>query len=158
MKSLKHEANYEYIDHTADLKVRAHGKTLEEAFENVVIGGFDFLTDTTKIKKKIDKKISLTAKRVESLLYDFIEELLFLLDTEGFLVAGFKDFKIKEKDERVKGNEGEKASFSLQCTALGDDYKNYKQNIKGDIKAITYSEMKVAKEKSGFVIEVVFDI
>jgi SHS2 domain-containing protein len=137
---------YEYLKHTADLKVKAYGKTLEEAFANVAIGGFDFLTATSKIQKKVEKNISISAKRIESLLYDFLEELLFLLDTEGFMINSFKDLKIKQ----------EKDSCSLKCTALGDNYKDYP--IKGDIKAITYSEMEIKKEKHGFVVIVVFDI
>jgi SHS2 domain-containing protein len=141
---------YEYLKHTADLKVRAYGKTLEEAFANVAIGGFDFLTDTAKIKKKVEKKISITSKRLESLLYDFIEELLFLLDTEGFIISGFKDMKIAEGKDKDKGN------YSLKCVALGDSYKSYQ--VKGDIKAITYSEMSIKKEKNGFEVIVILDI
>lgn len=137
---------YRYINHTADLKVRAYGKTLEEAFANAAIGGFDFLTDTSKIKKKTEKKISIKSKRIEALLYDFLEELLFLLDTESFIISDFKDMKIKQaKDE-----------FELKCTAQGDNYKNYE--VKGDIKAITYSEMSIKKEKDVYVVELVFDI
>ncbi|MBN2458777.1 archease [Candidatus Woesearchaeota archaeon] len=154
---------YKYLKHTADLKVRAFGKTLEEAFANAAIGGFDFLTPTSNIKKRIEKNISVSAKRVESLLYDFIEELLFLLDTEGFMISEFKDMRIKEDKEEGDGD-GDK-SFSLQCIALGDHYKNYE--VKGDIKAITYSEMSIRKEKDKggkdkgkdvFVVEAVFDI
>ena len=137
---------YKYINHTADLKVRAYGKTLEEAFANAAIGGFDFLTDTTKIKKKTEKKISIKSKRLEALLYDFLEELLFLLDTESFIISDFKDMKIKQAKDK----------FELTCVAQGDSYKNY--DVKGDIKAITYSEMLIKKEKTGFVIEAVFDI
>jgi len=140
---------YEYLTHTADLKVKAYGKTLEEAFANLAIGAFDFLTDTSKVKKKIEKRISKRAKRLEALLYDFIEELLFLLDTEGFIISDFKDMKIKQA----------KDSCELECTAVGDNYKNYE--IKGDIKAITYSEMEIKKEKEkkdGFVLVAVFDI
>ena len=137
---------YEYLKHTADLKVKAYGKTLEEAFANVAIGGFDFLTPTSKVQKKVEKKISITAKRVESLLYDFLEELLFLLDTDSFMINSFRDMKIKQ----------EKDSFSLECTALGDNYKNY--HVKGDIKAITYSEMEIKKENDGFIVIVVLDI
>jgi SHS2 domain-containing protein len=138
--------NYEYLDHTADLKIRAYGKTLEEAFVNVALGAFNFLTDTSKVKKQAEHRISLKAERIESLLYDFMEELLFLLDTEGLLVSGFKEMKIRR----------EKDKFLLQCAALGDNYKSYK--VKGDIKAVTYSEMSISKEKDGFVIQVVFDI
>jgi len=137
---------YEYLKHTADLKVKAYGKTLEEAFANTAIGGFDFLTDTSKISKKTEKKISIKANRLESLLYDFLEELLFVLDTDGFMVSDFKDMKIKKLEDE----------YSLECVALGDNYKNY--SVKGDIKAITYSEMLIKKSKEGYVVEVVFDI
>ena len=59
---------YEFLDHTADLKIRAFGKNLEEAFVNCAIGGFNFLTDTSKIKKKNKHKINITSNHLESLI------------------------------------------------------------------------------------------
>nr|MCK4929639.1 archease [Nanoarchaeota archaeon] len=50
----------------------------------------------------------------------------------------------------------EKNNYSLQCIALGDNYKNYE--VKGNIKSVTYSEMLIKKEEKGFVVEVVLDI
>ncbi len=137
---------YKYLDHTADLKIRAYGRTLEQAFINTAIAGFDFLTDTSKMKKRFEKKIMISANRLESLLYDYLEELLYLLDTEGIIFCEIKDMKIKKDNDK----------YSLQCTALGDNYKNY--DVKGNIKSVTYSEMSVKKEKDKVVIEVVLDI
>lgn len=137
---------YEYISHTADLKVKAHGKTLEEAFINAAAGGFDFLTGEGKVAKKLEKKISISSKREESLLYDFLEQLLFLLDTECFLFCGAKDAKISRKKE----------GLVFECVAQGDNCRNY--TTQGDIKAITYSEMKIEKVPGGFTAQVVFDI
>ena len=137
---------YEYLDHTADLKIRAYGKTIEEAFENTALAGFNFLTDTKKVEKKIEKKISISANRLESLLYDFLEQLLFLLDTDSFILAEIKDMKIKQGKDK----------YSLQCSALGDNYQNYE--VKGNIKSVTYSEMIIKKDKGEYVIEVVLDI
>jgi SHS2 domain-containing protein len=137
---------YEYLNHTADLKVRAYGKSLEEAFINAAVGGFDFLVDTKSIAKKIEKKIRIQSKSKESLLFDFLAELLFLVDADGFLFAGAKDLKIKK----------ETRGLVLECTVLGDNYRNYV--TKGDIKAITYSEMKINEKSGMFVIDVVYDI
>ncbi|MBW3000528.1 archease [Candidatus Woesearchaeota archaeon] len=153
---------YEYLNHTADLKIRAYGKTLEEAFANVAIAGFGFLTDTKKIKKKIEKKISISTNRLESLLYDFLEQLLFMLDTDGFITAEIKDMKITEEktseySSKMNITEDKKnKKFSLQCFALGDNYQNYE--VKGNIKSVTYSEMKIEKTKDGLIVEVVLDI
>jgi SHS2 domain-containing protein len=137
---------YEYIDHTADLKIRAYGKTLEEAFTNCAIAGFDFLVDTSKVKRKIEKKIFKTSKRLEALLYDFLEELLFLLDTECFLFCDVKSMRIMKEEDECR----------LECVALGDNCKEYETH--GDIKAITYSEMKIEEKKGSAMIQLVFDI
>jgi SHS2 domain-containing protein len=138
---------FEYLDHTADLKIRANGKTLEEAFENIALGGFNFLTDIEKVEKKEVRKISKTSFRLDSLLYDFLEELLFLVDTDGFLFCGFKKMTISKVSD---------GSYDLRSTVFGDSYKNY--HMKGDLKAITYSEMKIEEKDGQFVITVVFDI
>ena len=58
-------------------------------FCDLVVTGTDpasFLGGWTVAKKKAKKKISITAKRIESLLYDFLEELLFLMDTDSFMI------------------------------------------------------------------------
>ena len=137
---------YEFLDHTADLKIRAFGKNLEEAFINCAIGGFNFLTDTSKVAKKYKHKISLSAKRLESLLYDFLEELLFLLDTEDFILSEIKDLRISEFENE----------YQLSCHAFGDSFKNY--DVKGNIKSVTYSEMKIEKKENQVIIEIVLDI
>ena len=99
--------------------------------------------DTVEVTLK--KKIRISANRLESLLYDFLEELLFLTDTEGFILSEIKNMKIK-KDK----------AFVLECTALGDHHTKY--DVKGNIKSVTYSEMLIEKKPDGFVIEVVLDI
>jgi SHS2 domain-containing protein len=138
---------FEYLDHTADLKIRASGKTLEEAFENVALGAFNFLTDIEKVEKKSIKKISKSSSRLDSLLYDFLEELLFLLDTDGLLFCGCKKLVISRSSD---------GTYALSGSIQGDSYKNYP--MKGDIKAITYSDMKIEEKDGQFVITAVFDI
>lgn len=146
------EKNYEYLEHTADLKVLAKGKTLEEAFINAARGGFDFMYDTDKVKHIVQKEINIESKRLEALLYDFLEELLFLLDSEKFFFADAKDMKITIGKADAKGNK----ACTLKCTLLGDRAGSYE--TKGDIKAITYSEMKIEQTEGSATARVVFDI
>ncbi|MBT4334652.1 archease [archaeon] len=133
---------YEYLSHTADAKFRAFGKTIENAFENSAIAMFDILGKTKKVKSVIEKKININSDNQEALLYDFLEELLFLLDTEGLFLHKITDLVIKEN--------------SLTCIIEGDDYKNY--DLSGDIKAITYNDMSIKKTNNGYEIVVVVDI
>ena len=132
---------FEFLPHTADLKVKAYGKTLEEVFVNFGKAMSSYLTEGAEIKKHKKIKINLHSEDNYSLLYDFLEELLFLLEAKSIL---FSDADIKIKENSITG------------FIFGDDVKNYKTY--GNIKAVTYSEISIKKTKQGITAQVVFDL
>ena len=129
---------YKYLEHTADVKFQAFGKTLQEAFSNAAYAMINIISED-KIKNKITKKIKVKGVDKKSLLYAFLEELLFLLNTENFILSKVKEIKINKE---------------LTATLIGDNTKNYKLNT--DVKAVTYNEMFI-KEKP-YIVQVVLDI
>jgi len=133
---------FEYLEHTADAKFRAYGKTLEEAFANAALAAFNILTDITRVQPKIKHEIKIHYKKKESLLYDFLDQLLFLLDTEGFILAKVDKIKI--------------TSSELTATVSGDSYKNY--DVHGDIKSVTYNDMLIEEKPNKVIVQVVLDI
>jgi len=137
---------FEFLPHTADVKFLAYGKTLEEAFENAALATFATLTDIQKVKAKKKKKVSVKAKSKETLLYDFIQELLFLVDTEGFLLSKMESLTIKET---AKG-------LFLIAVFLGDSGDQYE--IITQIKSSTYNDMFIKEEKNLVTIQVVHDL
>jgi len=134
---------YEFLPHTADTRIRAYGKTLEEAFINCALATTDTITDHTKIKAAVEKKIKVKSENKESLLYDFLEQFLILLDSEGFLLHKVKELKIKD--------------LQLTATVSGDTHPE-KYKIRTHVKAITYQEMSIKKEKDLYVINFILDI
>ena len=138
---------YKFIEHTADTKFQAFGKTLEESFSNAAIAMFEVITKTEKIEKKITKKIGLHAQDKGALLYKWLEEMLFFLDTEFFMLNSIKNIKItKKKDE-----------YYLEAEITGDKFKE-EYEIHGSVKAVTYNEMFVKEEKGKATVQVVLDI
>jgi SHS2 domain-containing protein len=136
---------YKFLSHTADIKFQAFGKTIEEAFENSFYALKKcILKDKMKVKPVIEKIIRIKGNDLSSLLYDFLEEFLYLLDAEGFLLSKIKDIKIDEK------------KFVLSAKVYGDNAKNHK--ISNDVKAITYNEMFVKQIKKKWVVQVVVDV
>ncbi len=127
---------YKYLEHTADAKFEAYGNTLEEAYENAAFAMADIITDTKEIEPKIKQDISIKSENRGSLLYDWLEKLLYLLDTEGLLPNIIKVKKIAKKD----------LGYVLTATIHGDIYKS-KYEIKKEIKSITYNEMKIEENK-----------
>lgn len=133
---------FKFLEHTADIKFQAYGKSLEKAFSNSSLALAEVMTKKTKIKSRIKKKIKVKGKDNESLLYNFLEEFLFLFDSEGFVLSKIGKIKIK----------GEK----LEAEVMGDNVKDYK--ISQDVKAITYNSMFVKRDKGKFTAQVVLDV
>ncbi len=138
---MKNAQQYKYLEHTADIKFQAFGKTIEEAFKNSALAMFNSMHDG-KIKENKDFKIKVQGKDNEALLYNFLEELLFLFDSKHFFLNKVKNIKIKNN--------------KLTAEITGDNAENYEIHI--DIKAITYHEMFVKKQGNKWVVQVVLDV
>jgi len=133
---------YKFLKHTADVKFQSFGKTIEEAFENAAYALAETMTKGVKIKEKIKWNIDASGKDMNSLLYNFLEEFLFLLDAENWLPS--KVLKLKIKNEE------------LEAEVTGDNAASYK--FTNDVKAITYNEMFVKERKGVWKCQVVLDV
>jgi SHS2 domain-containing protein len=141
---------YEFLKHTADVKFRAYGKGLEDAFCNAAKATVAVMTDIKKIEPRLKRKIIAEANTREALLYDFLEEVIFLVDTEGFLLCGVKKLKIKS------GADTETYKYILEADVEGDSAARY--DVHTYVKAVTYNEMKIEEKKGRVVLQVVHDI
>jgi SHS2 domain-containing protein len=134
--------DYEFLEHSADVKFRAFGKSIEEAFVNSAKALFETIYGGLKVKQKIKKEFVVEGDEIRGLLYSFLEEFLFLLDSEGLVFS------------RVDVKKIDKFKFDVVC--YGDFAKNY--GFSNDVKAITYSDMIVELKSGVWVIEGVFDV
>ena len=136
--------SYEPIDHTADVGVRAYGKTLEELFRNAAIGMFDIIADLETVGTTESKHLQLKAETLEDLYLNWHQELLFRSSVDRLVFKEFVFDHLSEKD--------------LSATARGEPFDPDKQSLKKEVKAVTYHELKVRKTKEGWVGEIIFDI
>jgi len=134
---------YQILDHTADVMFEVYGKSLNELFKNAAIATFDVMVKRSSITPKIKKEINLTNKDPEKLLFEFIEELIYLKDAE-YLV--FKNFKIKLKDNFLK------------AIVEGEKINPKKHKLLLDVKAITLHKYKLSKTKTGYKAVILLDI
>ena len=134
---------FKFLEHTADVKFQAFGKSLGEVFENCALAMFNAMYED-KIKEVKEFKIKAEGKDFESLLYNFLEEFLVLLDSENFFLSRVKSIKVDEKNLKV------------EAVIVGDDAESYK--IPLDVKAITYNDMFVKREGDKWVAQVVLDV
>lgn len=118
---------FEFLEHTADIKIKVYGKALNEIFENTALAISSFLTMNKKIDSRKGKVIQVSGNDNESLLYKFIDELLYLIDAENFVCS--------KAEVTLRG-------FNLKAELYGDDASKYEID---QIKAATYSEMYIKK-------------
>ena len=137
---------YAFLEHTADAKFQAFGKTLEEAFRNAALATASLMWNWEKIEKKIKYRVKIKGRDCKQLLCGFLEEIIYLLDTKGFLLRAVENLKIDKRGD----------CYLLKAIFKGDNYSD-RYEIYGDVKAITYNEMMI-ENKGQFIIQVVVDI
>jgi len=137
--------SFEIIDTTADIGIRAFGADLSEVFANAALGMFSIITDTIKIEARLEKRICVTAPDKEALLVAWLNELLFLFETEKWL---FNRFEITQL-----------TGLKIKARCFGEKADRSRNELKREIKSATYHRLKVEKQpEGGYIGEVILDI
>ena len=123
--------SYEYFEATADIGFKAYGKDLNEAFENAGLAMFNIITDTGDVKAENEISFEISSEDYVSLLYDYLEELLFHHEIDFML---FSEFHVNVDD-----------NFHLKATVKGEGIDWDRHERKTEIKAITFHKMDVKK-------------
>lgn len=143
---------YEYFDVTADVGFLAYGNTLNEAYENAGLAMFNVITDTKKIDLKKSFDLAIESEDLVSLLYDYLEELLFLQETEFIFFSKF-EVAIEKIDFKSE------SSYSLKGIAVGEDIDWNKHSHGSEVKAITFHKMYVKELDNGsFKVQTILDL
>lgn len=137
---------YKFLQHTADAKFQAFGTTIEEAFANAALATASLMWDWGKVSKRRQYPVKIEARDLKQLLVNFLEEIIYLLDSKMFLLASAEKIRIEKKENR----------FFLKALFRGDKYSD-KYKIYRDVKAVTYNEMEIANNDH-FTIQAVVDI
>jgi SHS2 domain-containing protein len=139
-KTLKKD--FETIDHTADIGIRAFGTDLKEAFVNTAKGMFQLITEDN-VREEIFRDIRVTAPDHEVLLVEWLNELIYYFDAEQLLFNRFEIISLTPQEIRSR--------------CWGEKVDKSRHELKRGIKSTTYHMLKIEK-KDGCTVEVLFDI
>ncbi len=120
----------------------AYGKSPAEAFANAAYGLFSLIVEPNKVKEKESRKVTVQAQDAEGLLFNWINELIYIFEVERLL---FKSFDITEFTGQ-----------SLEATCWGEKYDPSRHQLKTGVKSATYHMLKVDGEKNR--VQVIFDV
>lgn len=132
---------YFFLEHTADIRMKVSGSTLEELFHDALLGMVATMKPAQlQESKKIKRKIKINAQDTTALLIDFLNEALVWMHTER---EAYTD-----------------ARFMITEGSLEAELEGYRaDSFNDDIKAVTYHEANVKKDENGiWTSNIIFDI
>ena len=135
---------FETFDHTADIGLHVTAERLEDLFVDAARGFSSLIVANLDSVRPIEERqIQVLGTEPDYLLFDWLNELVFLLDHEHLVFSQF---------EVAINNAG------LTATCRGERLDRSRHQLEHEVKAITYHELVVRKTESGWEAEVILDI
>lgn len=125
---------WEYLDHTADVQIHSWGKTLGEAFGAAVVGMFGYMVELEEIDGDLEISVVAEGHDLHSLLYNFMDECLYIFHTEHFVMKQL----VLQKVDTIQ--------FKVTAVAKGGIFDISRHSQGTEVKAITYSNMQIVTE------------
>lgn len=136
--------SYEVFDHTADIGLHAYGKTLPELFVHAAEGMESLMVAPESIEARVQHVVRIEGHDLVSLLVSWLNELIFLFDTEYLLLCQIEitDF----------------AETRLEARVSGEPYDARRHDLSSAIKAATWHEAAIEEMVDGYKARIIFDI
>ncbi len=134
----------ELFEHTADLGLRVRAADLDSLFRESAEGLFSIIAegfDEAAASEPIELRIE--AARRDYLLFDWLNELLYISDSRRLLLGCF--------EVRV-------GQASVTGRARAEPLDESRHRLHHEVKAITYHGLRVERDGEGWLAEVIVDI
>jgi SHS2 domain-containing protein len=141
---------YHYLEEigTADIAFEATGRDLPELFTAAADATMNVMVENLDaIEPGEARNIELSSEQIDMLLFDFLQELIFLKDAHRLLLR-VRNIRIDEKGEII----------FLKAEARGEPVDAARHQQRADVKAVTLHGFSVEKQDSGWKARVLLDI
>ncbi len=135
---------FETFEHTADIGLVARGRTLAEVFANAASGLVDLTVDPEGLREQARMQVTVAAGEREALLVAWLNELLYLLDTQRFL----------PRRSRIS----ELTDTHLAAELVGDTIDPGRHAVRRMIKAATYHGLSLNQADGMWEARVILDL
>ncbi len=135
---------FEVFDHTADIGIVAYGSDITELFANAALGLFSLIVDLDSLGQDAERVVELSAEDSESLLVEWLNELIYIFDVERL---AFKKFEI-----------GELTDNTIKAKCFGEKIDPQRHKMFREIKAATYHMLQISKQNGSYQARIIFDI
>jgi SHS2 domain-containing protein len=141
--------SYKFFENTsiADMAFEATGKSVKELFESAALAVTNVMAkDLGDVRTSVKREITVSSADISMLLYDFLQDIIYLKDAERLLFGKY-DIEIEKTED----------NYVLKCTASGEKIDPKRHNGV-DVKAVTMHRYEVKQGRDGWRAFVVLDI
>ena len=134
----------EFLDHTADIRIRIVAENYKQLFKEAAKAIFEFIAPRACVEKNNQEKrflVEIQSLNTETLLVDFLSEVLYYIEVYYFVVCEVNIIELRE--DYIKAE--------LVGYEYDDDFEEH-------IKAITYEGLSVSQKDGKIEVEITFDI
>jgi len=137
---------FEFVDiTTADTAFVAYGKDLNELFANAALAMFEVMVNTKQIKPKVEKTVKIKGNDLQSLMFNWLNELLIYVDAENLAFSKF-DVEVDKKN------------MKLEAKCWGEKIDTKKHETRTAVKSATYHKLEIKKIKNQWEAQIILDI
>ncbi len=133
-------SRFKSLEHPSDVGIIAYGKNKAEIFENAAYGMFSIMADLNRVETKTSFNIRIEGDDPESLLINWLNELIFYEDSKKIMLKEFKINKLTDTQ--------------LEAKVSGEKIDTDKHFIYRPIKAATYNQLQISKDRARIVFDV----
>ncbi len=133
---------FRFLEHTADARIECTGRDFAELLESAAAGLYEIAVRERLSDTSIERRIRVVGWNREDTLIRWLQELIFLLDTEQFVAAKFHFEAVSEQEVDV----------------LADGYKCAPEERAEEVKSATYQQLSVRETEQGLLAQVTLDL
>jgi SHS2 domain-containing protein len=138
------EPPWEELDHPADVRLRIRGGNLKELMENAARGMIEVFLNPKSVCHHETFRVEAEGPDPESLLVNWLQEILFTFDAERFAPCAVRVTALTE--DRIAGELG------------GEEFDPDRHETRTEIKAVTWHDLEIRDAEAGLEVTVVFDV
>jgi SHS2 domain-containing protein len=138
---------FAYLDHTADIAIRAWGGTVGEAFEEAARALVGAMVSLERVRPTTSRAFALQGSSLELLLVDWLASLVAEKDVSGLVFARFC-VEIEEDG----------AEAVLRASAWGEPLDRARHEPRSEVKGISLLGLRVRMDGGTWFAEYVADV
>lgn len=141
---------FEYLDHGSDIGFKVRGSSLESVYVEGARALFQLIVeDFSDYSGSCIQTLTVKGEDLEELYYEWLAELLSLSDLQSQLFTEFNVTRLYQTDQGY---------YELKADITGLDLDPDMQDIRTEVKAITYQGLEVHQLEEGWEAQCIVDV